>query len=68
MSVLVQTKRGERNDPQDFAVPGSKGAFTVELETAFEAGITRANTLSSQNAVVPGTLTGSLFIGDREGW
>ena len=45
----------------------SESNFTIDLQTALEAGVTPPNTVSSSNAVVPGTLSGSLFIRDARG-
>ena len=44
--------------------PRGNGGFFIDLPTADEAGLTPANTRSSQSAVVPGTIRGQVFIPD----
>ncbi len=47
--------------------PSSNGGATLSLQTAAEAGIVPSNAASSLNAVVPGTLSGSVAIDDARG-
>ena len=47
--------------------PSSNGFAQLSLSTAGEAGIVPPNSVSSLNAVVPGTLSGTVFIEDARG-
>ena len=63
----VLITNGIRNSAQGNAANffgGTNGAALLDLETAGEAGITPLGTLSSVNAVVPGTLSGRITIPD----
>ncbi len=66
----VLVTNGIRNSAQGDATNffgGTNGAAFLDLETADESGITPVGTLSSVNAVVPGTLSGSISIPDLRG-
>ncbi len=66
----VLITNGIRNSAQGDATNffgGTNGVAFLDLETADEAGITPVGTLSSVNAVVPGTLSGRITIPDLRG-
>lgn len=59
---------GVRNSvaENDIQTSGNGGLF-VSLDTALDAGVTPPSTASSLNAVVPGTLSGSIIMPDARG-
>ncbi|MGI9459122.1 MAG: hypothetical protein ACR2NF_03910, partial [Pirellulales bacterium] len=65
---LLITSGVRNNAITENIVTSSEGGYVIDAQTAAEAGVTPPNTLSSQNALVPGTIQGFALIPDARGF